>query len=60
MVAELYFPKWSGLAAAICVETLGLSDIQTEVSIWQWNESANRSDPKVPVFFVVSVEDCGY
>ena len=53
MVIELDFPKWASLAAAIYVETLGLSSIQTSVSFWQWNDTANKSNPKAPVFLSI-------
>jgi hypothetical protein len=53
MTTHLAFPDWAGLAAAICVETLGFSSIQTAVSFWQWNDSANKSDPKAPVLLAI-------
>jgi len=53
MITHLGFPAWASWAAAICVETLGLSSIQTAVSFWQWNDSKNKSDPKAPVLLAI-------
>ena len=53
MTTRLGFPIWAGLAAAICVETLGLSSIQTAVSFWQWNDSRQKVDPKAPVMLAI-------
>lgn len=53
MITHLGFPAWASWAAAICVETLGLSSIQTAVSFWQWNDSKNKSDPKAPVMAAI-------
>lgn len=53
MTTRLGFPAWAGMAAAVCVETLGLSSIQTAVSFWQWNDSKGKSDPKAPVLLAV-------
>lgn len=53
MTTHLGFPTWAGLAAAVCVETLGLSSIQTAVSFWQWNDSRQRTDPKAPVVLAI-------
>lgn len=55
MTTRLGFPMWAGMAAAICVETLGLSSIQTAVSFWQWNDSKGKSDAKAPVFLAVLI-----
>jgi len=53
MTTRLAFPAWASMAAAICVETLGLSSIQTAVSFWQWNDSKGKSDAKAPVLLAV-------
>jgi hypothetical protein len=53
MTTHLAFPSWAGLAAAVCVETLGLSSIQTSVSFWQWNDSKLKTDPKAPVVLAI-------
>ena len=53
MITHLGFPAWAAWAAAICVETLGLSSIQTAVSFWQWNDSKSKSDPKAPVMVAI-------
>ncbi len=53
MTTRLGFPMWAGIAAAICVETLGLSSIQTAVSFWQWNDFKGKSDAKAPVLLAV-------
>ena len=53
MTTHLAFPRWAGLAAAVCVETLGLSSIQTAVSFWQWNDSRLKADPKAPVLLAI-------
>ncbi len=53
MINYLGFPVWAGFAAAICVETLGLSSIQTAVSFWQWNDSKAKSDPRAPVILAI-------
>jgi hypothetical protein len=53
MTTQLDFPIWAGKAGALCVETLGLSSIQTAVSFWQWNDSKSKSDRQAPVFLAV-------
>lgn len=53
MITHLGFPAWASWAAAICVETLGLSSIQTAVSFWQWNDSKSKSDPRAPVMVAI-------
>ena len=53
MMTHLAFPVWASIAGALCVETLGLSPIQTAVSFWQWNDSKGKSDAKAPVFLAV-------
>ena len=53
MINHLGFPIWAAWAAAICVETLGLSSIQTAVSFWQWNDAKQKADPKAPVLLAV-------
>ena len=53
MVTHLAFPVLAGLAAAVCVETLGLSSIQTAVSFWNWNDSKLKADPKAPVLLAI-------
>ena len=53
MTTHLAFPRLAGLAAAVCVETLGLSSIQTTVSFWNWNDSKLKADPKAPVFLAI-------
>lgn len=53
MTGYLAFPGWAGMAGAVCVETLGLSAIQTAVSFWQWNDSRQKSSPKAPVILAV-------
>jgi hypothetical protein len=53
MVTHLAFPEWAGMAAAVCVETLGLSSIQTAVSFWQWNDAKQKAAPKAPVLLAI-------
>lgn len=53
MVTHLEFPIWAAWSAAICVETLGLSSIQTAVSFWQWNDAKQKADPKAPVVLAI-------
>jgi len=53
MITYLGFPTWASWAAAICVETLGLSSIQTAVSFWQWNDNKQKADPKAPVLLAI-------
>jgi hypothetical protein len=53
MVENLAFPGWAALAAALSVETLGLSSIQTAVWFWQWNDSSGKTTPRAPVMLAV-------
>ena len=53
MTGYLDFPAWAGFAGAVCVETLGLSSIQTAVSFWQWNDSKGKTEAKAPVILAI-------
>lgn len=53
MATQLAFPIWAAWAGAVCVETLGLSSIQTAVSFWQWNDSRQKADPQAPMILAV-------
>lgn len=53
MVNVLGFPVWAAWAAALTVETLGLSSIQTAYSLWSYEGSRRKSDPRAPVLVAV-------
>jgi hypothetical protein len=49
MTRLMDFPVWAAITTAICVETLGLSAVQTTVTFWQYNSTAKARDPRAPI-----------
>jgi hypothetical protein len=53
MLGVLGFPEWIAIGAAVCIELLGLSSVQTAFSLWQYNTERRQIDRAAPVLVAV-------
>jgi len=50
----LRFPMWVAGAVGLTVEVLGISTINTVLTLWTWNREKNKSDKAAPTWVAVS------
>ena len=53
MVDVLRFPVWVAGAVGLTVEVLGISTINTAMTLWTWNREKNKSDKAAPTWVAV-------
>ena len=53
MLDVLHFPGWVALTVGLTVEVLGISTINTALTLWTWNREKNKSDKAAPTWLAV-------
>jgi len=53
MTGVLAFPWWVAGAAALCIELLGLSAVQTAFSLWNYNQEKRLTDRAAPLLIAL-------
>jgi len=50
LTTVLEFPSWMGFVGAVVIETLGVSTVQTALTVWEYNQDRRKSDPSAPIW----------
>jgi len=53
MVDVLRFPVWVAITVGTTVEVLGISTINTALTLWTWNRERNKTDKAAPTWVAI-------